>query len=73
MEAGSLGQEESPEKEAAAHSMCLPGESHGPRSLVGYSPWGHKELDVAERLTRSLPVRTEEQACDPVQAGLCFT
>ena len=24
----------------------LPGESHGQRSLVGYSPWGHKESDV---------------------------
>ena len=28
---------------------CL-GKSHGPRSLVGYSPWGHKELDTTERL-----------------------
>ena len=24
----------------------LPGESHGQRSLVGYSPWGHKEADT---------------------------
>ena len=24
----------------------LPGEFHGQRSLVGYSPWGRKELDV---------------------------
>ena len=24
------------------------------RSLVGYSPWGHKELDTTERLTLSL-------------------
>ena len=23
-----------------------PGKSHGQRSLVGYSPWGHKELDT---------------------------
>ena len=22
------------------------GESHGERSLAGYSPWGHKELDM---------------------------
>ena len=28
----------------------LPGESHGQRSLVGYSPWGHKESDMTERL-----------------------
>ena len=28
----------------------LPGESHGWRSLVGYSPWGRKESDTTERL-----------------------
>ena len=28
----------------------LPGESHGQRSLVGYSPWGRKESDTTERL-----------------------
>ena len=28
--------------------LFLPGESHGQRSLVGYSPWGHKELDMTE-------------------------
>ena len=26
----------------------LPGESHGQRSLVGYSPWGRRESDTAE-------------------------
>ena len=31
--------------------VFLPGQFHGQRSLVGYSPWGHKELDTAERLT----------------------
>ena len=25
--------------------VFLPGEAHGQRSLVGYSPWGHKESD----------------------------
>ena len=30
--------------------VLLPGKSHGQRSLVGYSPWGHKELDTTERL-----------------------
>ena len=28
----------------------FPGKSHGHRSLVAYSPWGHKELDTTERL-----------------------
>ena len=31
-----------------------PGEFHGQRSLVGYSPWGRRELDTTERLTLSL-------------------
>ena len=31
--------------------VFLPGESHGQRSLAVYSPWGHKELDMIERLT----------------------
>ena len=31
--------------------VLLPGESHGQRSLAGYSPWGCKELDRTERLT----------------------
>ena len=28
----------------------LPGKSHGWSSLIGYSPWGHKESDTTERL-----------------------
>ena len=28
----------------------MPGKSHGPRSLVGYNPWGRKESDTTERL-----------------------
>ena len=28
--------------------VSLPGESQGQRSLVGYSPWGPKELDTTE-------------------------
>ena len=28
--------------------VFLPGESHGQRSLAGYSPWGHKQLDTTE-------------------------
>ena len=31
--------------------VLLPGESHGGRSLVGYSPWGRKESDTTEQLT----------------------
>ena len=30
--------------------VLLPGKSHEQRSLVGCSPWGHKELDTTEQL-----------------------
>ena len=35
------------------------GESHGQRSLVGYSLWGDNELFMTERLTLSLSLFTE--------------
>ena len=47
----SLGQEDSLEKGMAATPVFLPGKFHGQRSLVGYSPWGPKELDMTELLT----------------------
>ena len=46
----SLSQEDPLEKEMVTHSVFLPGESHGQRSLAGYSPWGCKELDTTEQL-----------------------
>ena len=54
----SLGQEDLLEKEMATYSniplrrkwhptpVFLLGKSHEQRSLVGYSPWGHKDLDM---------------------------
>ena len=30
--------------------VLLPGKSHGQRSLVGWCPWGHEELDTTEWL-----------------------
>ena len=36
--------------------VFLPGESHGQRSLLGYSPWGHKESDTTERLSTQRPI-----------------
>ena len=45
----SLGGEDPLEKEMATHSVLLPGKFHGWRSLVGYSPWGHKGSDPTER------------------------
>ena len=43
-----LGLEDPLEEGMATHSVLLPGESHGLRSLAGYSPMGHKELDMTE-------------------------
>ena len=46
-----LGQEDLLEKVWLHTSVFLPGEFQGQRSLVGYSPWGHKESDMTEQLT----------------------
>ena len=42
------------EKGMATHSNILVENPHGQRSLVGYSPWGHKESDSTKHLTLSL-------------------
>ena len=42
----SLGREDLLENEWQPTPVFLPGKSTGQRSLVGYSPWGHKELDM---------------------------
>ena len=45
-----LDQEGRLEKEWQPIPVLLPRESHGGRSLVGYSPWGRKESETTERL-----------------------
>ena len=45
----SLGRDDL-EKEMAIYSSIPAWKSHGQRSLVGYSPWDHKELDMTEQL-----------------------
>ena len=39
---------EDPRRREWQPTPVLPGESHGQRSLVGYSLWGHKEWDMTE-------------------------
>ena len=51
MQVQSLGWEESLEKEMAPTPVFLPEELCGQRSLAGYSPWGHKELDKTVQKT----------------------
>ena len=38
-------------EEMATHSSILACKIHGQRRLVGYSPWGRKELEVTEELS----------------------
>ena len=45
----SLGWEGPLEEGMVTHSSIHAGKSHGQRSLVGYSPWGHKKLDTTEQ------------------------
>ena len=53
-EVPSLGWEDALEAAWQPTPVFLPGELHGQRSLVDYSPWGHKESDTTEQLTLSL-------------------
>ena len=44
----SLGWEDPRGRKWQPTPVFLPGKSHGPRSLVGYLPWGCRELDTTE-------------------------
>ena len=50
--------------------VSLPGESHGQRSLAGYSPWGGKESDRTERLTHTHTVLTPQPGIKPIPYAL---
>ena len=43
--------------------LFLPREPHGQRTLLGYSPWNHKELDTTERLRLSLFIFMFAEVC----------
>ena len=49
----SLGQEDPLKKQWQFTPVFWPEESHGQRTLAGYSPWGCKELDMTEPLNNS--------------------
>ena len=53
----SLGQKDPLEKGLATYSSVLAWRIHGQRSLVGYSPWGHKESDMTEQLTQTARIK----------------
>ena len=50
MRVGSLGWEDPLEKKWQRTPVLLLSKFPGWRSVVGYSPWGHKESDMTERL-----------------------
>ena len=52
--------------------VFLPGESHGQRSLAGYSPWSHKESDMPEatELARYCISYYLSSVCDILHAAL---
>ena len=49
--------------------VFLPGKSHGQRSLVGYSPWVHKESDMTEQLTLWLLTCSQGGTCRGLAPG----
>ena len=49
----SLGGQDPLEKGKTTTPALSPGESHGQRSLAGYSPQGHKKSDMAEATEHS--------------------
>ena len=48
----SLSQEDPWRRKWQPTPIFLPGKSHEQRSPAGYSPWGHKQLDMTEQWTR---------------------
>ena len=54
--------------------VFLPGKFHGHRSLAGYSPWGHKELDTT-KATSHTHTHTPPQvrhSCPSPLPGFCL-
>ena len=58
----SLSEEDPLEKGRATHSVFLPREFHGQRSLAGYSPWGGEDSDMTQGLTHT-HTHTLEDTC----------
>ena len=53
----SLGREDPLEKGMVPTPVFVPGESHGQRSLAGYSPWGCTESDTTEHVAHTVGCR----------------
>ena len=51
-------------------NAVLPREPHGQRSMVGYSPWGLEESDMAKRLIVKIKGEKAPQGLSP-ETGPC--
>ena len=52
--------------------LFLSGESHGQRNLEGYSPKGHKELDMTEHAYAAAAAKSLQSCstlCDPIDSS----
>ena len=52
--------------------VFLPGEFHGQRRLEGYSPWGHKESDMAGQLTHTEAPEDSGASFSVISGSLCL-
>ena len=66
-----LGREDNLEMGIAPPPVFLPEEPYGQRSLASYTPWGHKESDMIERLTH-VHTHTQSHSLQPEKFWKCF-
>ena len=66
----SLGREDPQEVGTAVY---LPGESHGQRSLVGYSPQDRKDSDMTKATERESTMLSTHGALSHPMGHTCFT
>ena len=59
----SLGRENPWRRKWQPTPVLLPGKFHGQRSLVGYSPWNHKQSDMTELLSISMRMHEKIRQC----------
>ena len=67
----SLGREDPERRKWQPTPVFLAGESQGQRSLVGYSPWGCKELDMTEQLNFPRYRKRKHKVVKVVNYQLC--
>ena len=63
------GQEDPRRKKWQMTPVILPGKFHEQRSLVGYSPWGPKKLDMTEELNTHTQKHTQTEKGKKEPAG----